>query len=142
MKQLKLFEFKIQTAFGGELNLGKRKCARPLDSKRPLHLIFKAQTDELLLTHQALIQVTVERIAAKNGVRIQSLVIHADHIHIILEIPQRQIYNRWIRGVTGVLVRKIPGLSWKLLPYTQIVNWGRHLAGVHKYLEENRREAN
>ncbi len=69
------------------------------------------------------------------------MAVNADHIHIIIEIPNRQLYNRWIRGVTGVLTRKIAGLEWRQLSFTEIVNWGRHLTGVHNYLDDNRREA-
>ncbi len=140
MKQLPLFDTKIKTAFGGTLNVGKRKGTRPLDSRRPVHLIFKAKSEELLLARRDLVRATIEKIGAKNGVRIQSMAVNADHIHIIIEIPNRQLYTRWIRGVTGVLTRKVPGLEWRQLPFTEIVNWGRHLSGVHSYLEENRGE--
>lgn len=140
-KQLKLFEFKTKTAFGGTLNRGKRKETRPLDSKRPAHLIFKAGRDDLLLAHRELVEAVLTRNAQKFGVRIRSLGTNADHIHIVIEFANREIYTKWVRAVTGVLARKIKGLSWKLLPYTEIVNWGRHLRTAENYVEKNRKEA-
>jgi REP element-mobilizing transposase RayT len=141
-KQLKLFEFDTRTSFGGTLNLGKRKVLRPLDSKRPVHLIFKADQDDLLLRERALIEEVLRRNAAKLGLRIRTLAVNADHIHIVIEFPSREIFKKWIRAVTGVLARKIQGLSWRQLPYTEIVNWGRHLVRAESYVEENQSEAN
>jgi len=140
-KQLALFETKITTAFGGSLNQGKRKQARPLDSKRPVHLILKAGREDLLLAHRNQVTVTISKNAGKLGVRICSMAVNADHLHLLIEFPNRELDSRWIRGVTGVLARKVPGLKWKLLPYTEVINWGRHLARVHRYVEGNRREA-
>jgi hypothetical protein len=43
LKAKKVFEdFKLRSAHGGALRAGKRKLSRPLDTRRPIHLILKA----------------------------------------------------------------------------------------------------
>lgn len=140
-KQLQLFEIKTKTAFGGSLNQGKRKEARPLDSTRPVHLIFKADQEDLLLANREMVERVLRHNAGKLGVKIRSIAVNADHIHLVIGFLSRDTFNKWIRGVTGVLARKIKGLSWRQLPYTEILNWGRHLRRAENYVEENRSEA-
>lgn len=140
-RQLKLFEFETKTAFGGTLNLGRRKTVRPLDSARPVHLIFKADREDLLLANRDLVEQVLRRNGVRLGVKIRQVAVNADHIHIVIEFACRLVFTRWIRAVTGVLARKIEGLTWKQLPYTEIVNWGRHLKNTEYYLGQNQQEA-
>ena len=55
MKQLKLSSsvyFKSQPSFGGELNLNKRKSRRPLDPKKPLHIVLRVAGHKPVFLHQ------------------------------------------------------------------------------------------
>jgi hypothetical protein len=55
MKQLRIsnsIHFKSTPTFGGEINLQKRKLRRPLDTKRPLHLVLRAETNTPIFLHR------------------------------------------------------------------------------------------
>jgi len=125
--------------YGGELSKGKRKTARPLAIKRPLHLILKAKRN--LYIDKVFIESEVRCQAKKFGLRVYDLAIAFDHIHILTKIPGRREYKAFIRVLTAILVRELGWGLWLLLPFTRIVSWGRDFLGVRKYIEKNRKEA-
>jgi REP element-mobilizing transposase RayT len=139
MKQFKLFKEIVNLCFGGTTLKGKRKVARPLDSKRPIHLILKATNPFLLLRNRQLIGNVLSYFNEKFGVKVYEYAIQADHIHLCAKIPNRPLYRAWIRAVTSTLVRKIPGLKWNLRPYSKIASWGRQFKILIEYIKDNHR---
>ena len=139
MKQTSFFK-KQKAEFGGTLLVGKRKSARPLNSKFPTHLVLKASNSNLLLRHQKIVRDTLFKYAEKFGIKIYEFGVHVDHVHIAIRTPSRILYVRWIRAITSVLVQKISGLCWKLRPYTRLGNWGRAFDFLRNYIRKNRRE--
>ena len=101
--QLKLFDEKTEKEFGGALNRGRRKSARPLDPTRPIHFILKATNSHELLANRVFVEEKARALAARFGVRVYALVVNADHVHMILKISRRDLYARWVRGLTGRL---------------------------------------
>lgn len=140
MKQQNLFIEKVPLSFGGSLLKGRRKARRPLDSKRPLHLILKAEESVILFRHVLKIEEIIRRQNQRFGVQQYSLAIHADHIHFVVKTPQREIYRRWIRALTGVLARKMK-IKWRLRPFTRLMCWGRDFINSLSYLRSNNLEA-
>jgi REP element-mobilizing transposase RayT len=140
MKQLKLFKEKIKAEFGGSLNLGKRKVARPLNPKLPLHLVLKATNSFLLLKYKNKVEQTLRRYAHRADVEIFEFGIHADHIHVAALFKNRQSYLLWIRAINSVLVQQIHGLKWRLRPYTRISAWGKAFGTLKTYIWKNRAE--
>lgn len=124
MKQLKLFSMKNTIEFGGSLLAGKRKTVRPFDSTKPLHLVLKATNPFALLQNRKGVEQIISKYATKLGIHVYDIAVNADHIHLVIR-GRRELYHRWIRAVTSVLVRKIAGLKWKFRPYTRIADWGR-----------------
>lgn len=141
MKQMNLFSEKPVLEFGGSLNRGKRKTARPLDTKRPHHFVLKATNPFLLLRNRRQVEELCEKMSRRFGIKIYKLAAHADHIHLCLQIPNRVLYRRWIRGLTSMLVRNIQGLKFAFLPYSKIVTWGCQFKSVCEYIVLNLREA-
>lgn len=140
MKQLKLFRDKTEAEFGGSLNKGKRKKARPLNFKLPLHLVFKATNCFLLMKNKDKVEQTLRRYAGRARVEIFELGVHADHIHVAALFKTRQSYLQWIRSITSVLVLQIHGLKWRLRPYTRISAWGKAFHTLKRYIWKNRAE--
>jgi len=140
MKQLNLFEEKLTREFGGTLNKGRRKNARPLDTKRSLHLVLKCTNPFLLLRRRAEIEKEIYRMCRRFGLKIYRIAIQADHIHLSVRVPSRILYFRWIRGLTSSLVRKASGLKFALRPYSRIVSWGREFKAICNYIFANFQE--
>jgi REP element-mobilizing transposase RayT len=126
--------------FGGRLLEGRRKSKRPLHLKRPHHLVLKAADPWRLLVRRKQVEEILRKYSEKFGVALIEFAIHADHIHIAARFGNRPIYTKWIRAVTAVLAMKIHGLTWRLRPWSRLVDPGRGLWRVLRYLQKNRRE--
>lgn len=126
--------------FGGTLAIGKRKSKRPLDTRCPMHLVLKARQD-FLFEHVELIRTVVHKFAKKFDVPIYGMAIHFDHIHFNVSPNSRDQYNNWIRAVTGQISAKIPGLEWKLVPFTRVAKWGKDFEDLQNYLIKNIKSA-
>lgn len=141
MKQLSLISLKKNSDFGGSLNKGKRKSARPLGIKKSNHLVLKAKNSWHLLKNQNRVSEILNQYAKKFGIQIYAFAVHSDHIHICFRIQNRDAYKKWIRAVTSVLVQKIKGLKFGLRPWSRIVDWGKAFRTVLAYIYFNNSEA-
>ena len=70
------------------------------------------------------------------------LVVHVDHCHISLKIPDRQNYCRWIRALTYALTYKIKDLKWAVRPFFRIARWGKEFEILKNYFNKNRIQVN
>ena len=134
--------------FGGDLNLGKRKNARPLSVKAPLHLNLKSTTHRLFNPYNRTLEKTLRSLAGKYHIKIYDLAFNWSHIHLVISIPSRDAYKEFIRTLTAALVRvlsKQKGLNLKglfdLCPYTKILSWGRQFENAVGYMTTNQLEA-
>lgn len=138
MKQINFsFESQNYKFYGGSLINGKRKTRRPLDSRKPLHLILKATNSFSLLRNKQKVESVTYKTSQKFGVKIHSMAVHFDHIHLNVSFANRPIYVMWIRAVSGTLAKKIIDLKFKLLPFSRIVSWGRDFKTVQRYIHKN-----
>lgn len=142
MKQQSLFIEKQRNQFGGSLLVGCRKERRPLSSKLPIHLVLKATDSVLLLRNKKQVEQILRTYSKKLGVKIYSLAVQYDHIHLAVRAMNRSVYVRWIRAVTSVLAQRLTGLKWKLRPFTRIASWGRDFIRLKNYILGNWREGN
>lgn len=140
-QQLTLFTEKAVTEFGGSLLKGHRKTKRPLATNKPIHLVLKTTSSFILLRNRKTVQATITRLAKRFGVTIYQVAVHADHVHLAIRIPQREAYTGWIRSLTGVMARRIPGLKFRFRPYTRIASWGKPFQIMKTYIQGNQREA-
>jgi len=139
-QQLQLFKDSTDLTHGGSKSKGKRKTMRPLTSKKPIHLILKASEPFQLLRSTRTIEQTLKKYSQRFGITLHANAVQADHIHLSLTIPNRELYRRWIRTITSVLVTQIKNLKWRLLPFTRIVSWGRDFKHVCLYIRRNQAE--
>lgn len=139
-QQLLLFQDKTNLTHGGSKAKGKRKCARPLSTKHPIHLVLKSFDSYRLLRNTQVVEQTIGKYAKKFGVTVYEIAVHADHIHLSFKTPSRLLYQRWIRAVTSVLALRIAKLKWSLPPFTRIGTWGRDFKRLTKYIRLNKTE--
>tara|TARA_Y100001935_G_C17206022_1_gene457596 strand:- start:196 stop:726 length:531 start_codon:yes stop_codon:yes gene_type:complete len=137
MKQLQLLP-KPKMECGGSLN-NTRKQQRTLSSKKPLHLVLKANKNTLF-KNRDFIQRTMDRQANRFGHRVFTWSVQRNHIHILLRISKRENYNKFIRAFTGLMARKLGRGLWKLRPFTKILSWGRESWNVNNYIFRNEME--
>lgn len=127
---------------GGSASHGKRKVRRPLDRNRPIHLVLKATNSQTLLWKQKEIKEIIKRISAKFGIKIHSLAIQYDHVHLNFSFQHRGVYVMWVRALTGILAQKIAGLKFESIPFTRVIaSWGKDYHSVQAYIERNQIEA-
>lgn len=146
-QQLNLFK-SPKTEHGGSLNKGKRKTIRPLDSKRPVHIVLrsnKARGTLSLIHKKAAIKALLNRFAEKNFVKIHQLANVGNHLHIVVSFPHRSYFARFLKTITGRIAVLMTGAKkgekkgkfWDELAYTRVVNWGRDFIQTAEYITKN-----
>jgi len=89
------------------------------------------------------------------GVKVYRFANVGNHIHLLIKVPSRAIWRRFIRELSGGIAiivtgaRKGAGLKknetgrgfWDELVFTRIVKFGRDFVGVKTYLAKNLFEA-
>ena len=133
--------------FGGALLQGKRKSARPLSTKQPIHLVLKSTHSRPFHPNSRKLEKIFREQASRYGIRIYDLALNWSHIHALIRIPSRHAYLAFIRTLTAAIViaiSKLTGQSLKglfdLRPFTRILSWGREFTSVRGYLELNQME--
>ncbi|HAG91543.1 MAG TPA: hypothetical protein DCL41_06710 [Bdellovibrionales bacterium] len=137
MKQLNLIP-PPRLECGGSLQ-NTRKHKRVLCSKRPLHLVLKANRNTLFKNREFIHQ-TLKTQAKKFGHKLQSRSVQKNHIHVLMQISSRLEYLKFIRALTGLIARKLGRGIWKFRPYTKILSWGREIKNVTGYILQNELE--
>lgn len=143
------------TAFGGDLAVGKRKTARPVATKRPMHLCLKSSAatgKSSLLTRPNARK--VKRALAIYGTRFQVRVLEqansGNHLHLLVQTRTRDGFKAFLRSFSGALAMAVTGSRkgqslekrfWDRLAFSRIVEWGKDFANVRRYLVMNREEA-
>lgn len=141
MQQQNLFQLpKPSKAFGGSLQQrGKRKTARTLNSKLPIHLILRSEGNKLF-KNLMWTEFYLEKFSHKFNIKIYRKAVCSNHIHVLIKIPNREQYNKFIRALSGALAKKLK-IKWELLPYTRLLTWGREFKSVQGYVALNILEA-
>lgn len=155
---IQLSFLKKEISFGGSLLKGANaREPRPISTKNFLHVVLKSEiakkseTQDLRLTSKR--SQVMKILKAKlhdHGIRIHSLAIASNHIHLLISVKSRRKYCQWIRRITGLIARLILNAEkgraskmsfWTSRPFTRIVFWGRDYTAVTAYLEKNALEA-
>jgi REP element-mobilizing transposase RayT len=118
---------------------GKRKSKRPLSTRRPIHLILKSKKYDLRKNQRAITGIW-NRLSKNFGVRSFGLVVNSNHIHAVVKLHSRELYNQFIQGFTGMISKKLM-ICWLCRPDTRIALWGKDIYRLLKYLKLNELEA-
>ena len=134
--------------FGGSLLEGKRKTARPLSTREPIHLVLKSTWNRVFFPGDRRIENLIRSHAAKYKIKLYRISLNWTHVHAIIQIPDRKAYNSFIRTVTAELVRLISKIKkmdltglFDLRPFTKIISWGRQFKSLFGYHDLNDLEA-
>ena len=144
MKQLNLSSshyFKSRPTFGGELNLNKRKSRRPLDSKKPLHIVLRAAGQKPVFLHQdPLINKLIEKWSARFKIKIYENSVNANHLHLVIGFKHRNLYKHFVCALSGQITQLLK-IKWEYRPFTRILEWGRDFKNSCSYVIKNQKEA-
>ena len=148
------------TSHGGEHTLGKRKAVRPIDPKQALHVVLRSSQarGELSMLNSKncdAIQQFTHKLARRWGVRLYRYANVGNHIHLLLKVPSRAAWQRFVRELAGGIAIIVTGAKkgaalstnkngrgfWDHLVFTRIVQFGRDFSSVGRYLIKNLFEA-
>jgi REP element-mobilizing transposase RayT len=150
----------VAFSHGGDLALGKRKIRRPIDPKQALHVVLRSSKAQGALSmlrpkNAEHIHQLTQKLSKRWGVRIYRYANVGNHIHLLVKVPSRAIWQRFIRELTGGIALIVTGAKkgsglernetgrgfWDRLVFTRIVSFGRDFNGVMQYLIKNLFEA-
>lgn len=153
-QQFNAFKQEYRLDHGGDIRKGKRKLARPIAVKRPMHIVMRSEKAKgqwsLLKSQNAHIVKTLVRTLSKRfQVKVYDLANAGNHIHMVIQGSNKQGIQNFLRTLAAMLARKITkakkgspkGKFWSGLTYSRVINWGREFVTVRKYLLRNRLEA-
>lgn len=140
---------------GGSRRKGKRKLARPIDTKRPMHVVLRSSRAQgewsfLRRRHGDRVRRLIDATAKKCRVRIYEFANAGNHIHLLLKPASRKGFQAFLRTISGLIARLITGARrgrsirgkfWDGLAFSRVVQWGRDFIGARGYLLRNRLEA-
>lgn len=152
-RDTKLWWIRQGSNYGGSLNY--RKVERPFDSKKAVHVVFKAQVGQgiWLSKSQKSIANLIRLTANRYSIRIHHFAINKDHIHLLVTAKVREDLLCFLRLFSAEMGRKYKeiwqrfGLRkshslWLHRPFTRLVSRGKKsFLNVKKYIEQNRQEA-
>jgi len=120
-KQTDLFK-KVSRSYGGDL-LTKRKNrthGRPISTQHSMHFVLRstqARKEWSFKQHERAIRHVIEKFAAKNGVRLNSMANVGNHLHLHVQLSTRHTYRAFIRAITSSIMMKVTGASrWNKRP--------------------------
>lgn len=159
MKRSKQLGFEILEGngikhFGGAyLKNSNAKFARPISTKRSMHLVMRASLakgERSLLKRELVIQKIISSQAKTFGIKVYRQANGGNHLHLIVLPRSREAFNGFIRAISGLVARVVlkvekgnpKGIKfWDKRPFTRIVEWGREFRTVSRYLLQNTLEA-
>jgi REP element-mobilizing transposase RayT len=132
--------------------MGKRKLARPIDPRRPMHLVMRAEVARnrlSLLAHARAIENLARNLAKRHQIRIYRYVNVGNHIHAIVRAKRRKGLQDFLRVFAGKTAQLVTGAKkgrkfgkfWDALAYTRITAWGKAYRTLQDYLIINEIEA-
>jgi REP element-mobilizing transposase RayT len=144
--------FKPCHEHGGSLRTGRRKVARPIDPKRPVHVVLKSEraTGALsLLLRSKQIRELIDRVARQFEVRIYQFANAGNHLHLLARAKTRKGLRNFFRVIAGQIAQLMTGSRkgrrvepfWSAPVYTRIVEWGRAFGHARSYVLRNELEA-
>ncbi len=145
---------KQDAAFGGIMSAGKRKKKRPLNFKRPIHLVVRSSRAKgpwsfLTKKNAASVDQLLRQQARKHHLRLISYVNVGNHLHVKLRAFSRDSFQAFLRSSMAMLARKITGARkghkvgkfWDALAFTRILFSSVEEGILKRYFRANELEA-
>ena len=138
---------------GGEIRLGRRKLARPISSRRPLHLVMRSSRAQgrwsmRTKTNDQVVRTGLRRYARRYGIKVYEFANVGNHLHLLVRTKCRLGLQNFLRVFAGVTARRVTGARpghrigkfWEYLAYSRVMTWGRDFLGVRAYVAANEAE--
>lgn len=135
--QISFSKIKTTLNHGGTIGVGRRKTARPLSPKCPIHLELKTRVP-IFRKNLKQYKNELQRLSKKFQIKIYGVSFNFNHVHVVIQIPSREHYVQFIRALTSKIAL-IAGQT-KLFenpPFTRLVKWGRDFKNLMNYLMLN-----
>jgi REP element-mobilizing transposase RayT len=155
--QFKFSEFKDfnTNEHGGGKRAGKRKIARPIATKRAMHVTVRAEAavgDWSLRRRRnaEFIAGTLEALSKRHRVYVMSRSNNGNHLHLLIRPATRRGLQNFMRELTRKVVAFVTGAKkgsalknrfWDETFFSRIVEWGRDLIHTATYVFRNVLEA-
>jgi REP element-mobilizing transposase RayT len=157
--QLRLFSGALRSELnrsdhGGSNARGRRKLARPVSTRRPIHLTLhsnRARGPWSLLRHERAVRQTLRTCVERSGVRVYDFANVGSHLHLLLRARRRDAFQAFLRSFAGIVARAVTGARrgrpipggpfWTVLAWSRVITWGRDYWSVRNYIFRNRIEA-
>jgi REP element-mobilizing transposase RayT len=153
--QFSFLELRQKDFFGGTQGAGKRKCRRPVVTKKPMHLVLKSSMarGRYSLLHKRnskFVSELVASLSSRWAVRIFEFSNNGNHLHLLIQARYRKGFRGFVRGVSAMTVRHVTACKkgrplgkkfWDSIPFTRIVAWGRSFLLAKNYVVQNQMEA-
>jgi len=143
----------LRKIHGGEIRKGKRKEARPIATKRPMHLTLRSSQvkgKRSLQTKKREIENLVAVFSKQFHVGIYSQSNNGNHLHLIVQPQTRGGFKRFLMALSGRIAqlmtkankgKPLAGKFWDFIPFTRIVEWGNDFVNAWRYVKQNQLEA-
>ena len=111
-KQLQLVKADLRF-FGGQLLHGRRRSARPLSAKEPIHLVMRSSWAKgvnsfLRPRNKNEISRLIKVISEKYMVRVYQVAIVSNHLHFVIQLPRRrQNYKTFVRVLSSQIASHV-----------------------------------
>ena len=139
--------FRQKVSHGGAERIGKRKIARPLVTKRPMHLVFKAEVSTFRRKSNLNYIEQVTKTLSKNFfVRIYKLSINSNHLHLIVQAKNKKGLQDFLRAMGANIATHVSGTCkgrplsekfWSHPVWTRIIEWGKPFHIAMGYVQKN-----
>jgi REP element-mobilizing transposase RayT len=141
-------------SFGGALRAGQRKTARPLATKKPLHLVLRSsravgEWSFLRAKNRTQIDSILENSAKRYGIRVIGFENVGNHLHLLIQGKNRALLQAFLRTLPAKIALAITqakrgnrvGRFFDQLVFTRVVEWGRDFLRTKRYFWKNKLEA-
>ena len=143
-----------RSVHGGTTGVGRRKVARPLDVRKPVHVVLKSshavrKMSLLSIANKLVIEKIVRERAEKYGVVIQGFELMRNHLHLIARFKSRLLFQQFLKTITGLIARHVTGARkgkpfgkrfFDELAFTRVVQGFKDLRGLIDYFKKNQIE--
>ncbi len=152
-KQLQFGFASYSKEHGGSVAKGKRKQARPIIIKRPMHVVLRSPRafgahSLLSLRASRYIEDKLHELSKQFKVRVYEYANSGNHIHLLVKTETRKGFQAFLRTLAGLIARFVTGARkgnpmgkfWEALAYSRVVEWGVEFFKVRDYLILNQLE--
>lgn len=135
---------------GGGIGKGKRKTSRPLERRKPIHLVMRSSQAKGIyslkgMNRERQIESLVYSTAAKYGIKIASFANVGNHLHLLLQFQNRELFKNWLKTATGKIARLVTqarkgkpfGKFWDDLVFTRLIRSWRDAEYTRNYVIAN-----